>query len=354
LHEKAHGALRQPHARRGTLVFPHKSDAVVRDRIFDHGPMIRWMDALPEEYHPLYVCLYWKDYDKGDGKPFEEAGYPVLSCGHWMHDDFLMRFVEMCGQFRFVAANSFSSTFPLGALCGCHFIYVETGGHIEQYLDGKTVIHASDPTRDTVYGKAALPITTFPPVESDRPKQLALARAMSGYKHVRNRWRIWWLLRAEARHLASLRGDGLDFADGKVAWKDVRPWYCQGIELDGWMHSHVSLIAPGSRGATVLVLDLEFPAWGGVSTQHLTVHAPGLKALKVKMKAGRQSLRVPLPRKRGEARVSLEFAHQFPLPGEVRTACARLLRFRLEKDASSSSSIALEPLGDTGARLEKS
>ena len=259
-----------------------------------------------------------------------------------MHDDFLLRFVEMCGQFRFVAANSFSSTFPLGVLCGCHFIYVETGGHIEQYIGGKTVVHATDPTRDTVYGKAALPITTFPPVESDRLKQLALARAMSGYKHVRSRWRIWWLLRQEARHLASLRSDGLDFAEGKVTWREMRPWHCQGIELDGWVHSHVSLIAPGSVGATVLVLDLELPGWGGVSTQHITVHASGLKSHMVKLKAERKLLRVPLPQKRGGVRVSLEFAHGFTLPGEERTACARLLRFHV-----------LEPVEDRGATLKK-
>lgn len=355
LHEMARGPLKPPHQRRGTLVFPHKSDAVVRDRIFDHAPFIAWMRALPEEFHPLYVCLYWKNYNQGEAKPFEDAGYPVLSCGHWMHEDFLLRFVEMCGQFRYVAANAYSSSFPLSILCGCHFLYVDTGGHTEQYYTGKTVVHATDPSRETVYGRAAQAITTYPPVEAHRAAQLALARRMSGHRHVRHRWRIWWELRREARHMASLRGEGLDFSNGNLPWKQLRPWCCQGIERDGWVHTQASLSTPSSGEIhSVLILDWDLPQWSAVKSQQLTVEVTGKKNRQVKLKAGRQwRLRVPLPTSPREARVRLQFAEPFPLPGEARTACARLLRFHLEKDSSSHPDISLELISSPAASLEK-
>ena len=239
----------------------------------------------------------------------------------------------MCSQFRYTAANSFAGSFPQSVLCGCQFMYVNTGGFVEN-MGGETIVHESDPTFDTSYGQVSQPITTFPPIPEHHAKQIALVRAMSGYSYIRSRWRIWWLLHQEAKYQASLRGQGLDFSGEAHQWKDLRPWTSRGIETDGWLHSEVALTLPPQSVPATLVMELELPGWSGLPDQNLEVRSPG-GGKSFKLKHGRRVLRVPLKVIKKDAVVHLHMESKFQLPGEQRTATCRLLNFRIEKPAAA-------------------
>lgn len=322
---RRHGPLPPTVDRQGTIVFPHKS-SIDREREFDYRSLLSELVSLPDSFHPLRVCLYWKDYLRGDHRPFEEEGFPVVSCGYWTDPEFLYRFIDLCGRSRYAVANAIGSSFPLSVLCGCRFLYLDTGGFRETRGDQSRTFE-SDPTLRFPGAAAALATARFPPDPARESEQRRLAEGLTGIRHLRSRRQIRRLFHRERRRLRRRRrGNGIRFdGEAPVEWSTLRSWEAEGIEPDGWAHSRVALTVPTGRAPSRLELEWEFPSWSGFECFEIRVEQPSPLATRLEASAGRIRLRIPLPRGRGHARIVLGLGPKFSLPGEDRVTCGRLL-----------------------------
>lgn len=94
---------------RGTIVFPCHSAAWLKIQC-DFDQYAEDLAALPEEYHPITVCLYFLDYDNGLGTPFLEKGFPVITNGRIGRGDrFLRKFVGNTRGKRYAFSNQMTS-----------------------------------------------------------------------------------------------------------------------------------------------------------------------------------------------------------------------------------------------------
>lgn len=79
--------------------------------VFDVESYIDQLEALPETFHPLSVCLYWKDLLMGRALPFLKRGIPVYTAGHMFDPLFYDNFYKILSMFRYATANhTFSSS----------------------------------------------------------------------------------------------------------------------------------------------------------------------------------------------------------------------------------------------------
>jgi hypothetical protein len=84
---------------------------------------------LPAEYQPVTVCVYWRDFNLGHHRPFEERGMRVVSAGHMFDPDFLFRFYHLCSLHRYASSNALGSHLFYSVKAGCSFFYLEGCEH---------------------------------------------------------------------------------------------------------------------------------------------------------------------------------------------------------------------------------
>lgn len=111
--------------RSGTLAFPCHSTQTIRAQ-FSHTEMAERLHSLPSEFHPISVCIFWKDFLHGDYLPYQAKGIDVVSAGHMFDRDFLLRFYDLCRNFRFATSNEIGSHLFMSAASGCNFFYLDS------------------------------------------------------------------------------------------------------------------------------------------------------------------------------------------------------------------------------------
>lgn len=111
--------------RSGTIAFPCHSTQTIRAK-FSHAEMAERLLSLPDEFHPISVCIFWKDFLHGDSLPYENRGIDVVSAGHMFDRNFLLRFHDLCRTFRFATSNEIGSHLFMSAASGCNFFYLDS------------------------------------------------------------------------------------------------------------------------------------------------------------------------------------------------------------------------------------
>lgn len=111
--------------RKGTIVFPFKSTKSVHTR-FDHEDYAQRLLNLPDEMKPVVVCLYWADHVRGVTESYTKYGLRVVTAGHRYHQDFLLRFYDICHQFKYAVSNGFATHLFLAVGSGCSFSYLDS------------------------------------------------------------------------------------------------------------------------------------------------------------------------------------------------------------------------------------
>lgn len=92
----------------GTLVFPvHSTDRI--DACYDIDEYIDRLQSLPEKYHPISVCMYYKDIQNGLHEKFIRRNIDVFCAGHIYDDSFIERFYEILRNFKFTTSNHMGS-----------------------------------------------------------------------------------------------------------------------------------------------------------------------------------------------------------------------------------------------------
>jgi hypothetical protein len=107
--------------REGTIVFPSHSTHHISAE-FDRTAFVKQLVCLGDEFKPIVICIYWKDYLDGKHEIYEDHGFKVVSAGHIYDKNFLLRFYDICRQFKYSYANNLGSDLFYSTLSGCqHF-----------------------------------------------------------------------------------------------------------------------------------------------------------------------------------------------------------------------------------------
>nr|WP_137119092.1 hypothetical protein [Azospirillum argentinense] len=113
-HRRQQGIQPAPSAR-GTLAFPAHSTHHNHAR-FDVDRYIDLLMSLPEPFHPIEVCLYWKDILDGNLEHYRSRGINVHTAGHMFDPLFCTRFYDILRRFRYATANMIVGTHSVLAL----------------------------------------------------------------------------------------------------------------------------------------------------------------------------------------------------------------------------------------------
>ncbi len=90
--------------RKGTIAFPvHKSTYI--DTNVDWQDYIDKLKALPEEFQPVSVSIYWRDLLRNGHEIFLKNGIKVYSSGHCCDPDFCDNFYEILSHHKYATTN---------------------------------------------------------------------------------------------------------------------------------------------------------------------------------------------------------------------------------------------------------
>jgi len=113
--------------RRGTIFFPaHSTHWHTSHMDFDR--LAEELIRLEDEYKPITVCMYWRDFNLGRHIPFQERGLPIVSAGHIYDSDFLYRFYHLCSMHRYAAGNDLGSNIFYSVKAGCSYFHFDKVG----------------------------------------------------------------------------------------------------------------------------------------------------------------------------------------------------------------------------------
>ena len=110
--------------RKGTIFFPaHSTHHIIAE--MDYEALAEKLENLPEEFQPVTICLYWKDYNLGREKPFKDRGMNIVSAGHMYDPLFLYRFYHLCSRHQYASSNEIGSHLFYSVKAGCSYFYFD-------------------------------------------------------------------------------------------------------------------------------------------------------------------------------------------------------------------------------------
>jgi hypothetical protein len=120
--------------RRGTIFFPSHSTHHITDET-SYESLAAKLDLLEEEYKPITVCVYWRDFNLGRHLPFVERGMRVVSAGHMYDPAFLFRFYHLCSLHKYSCANNYGTAVLYSIKSGCSYFHLDTDHFIQNILE---------------------------------------------------------------------------------------------------------------------------------------------------------------------------------------------------------------------------
>ena len=92
----------------GSLFFRCHSTGVTQLKL-DDDQLIRNLRGLPDRFHPIRICAYWRDWDLGEYEPFLAAGFQVVGAGSHSDPLFIWRHLHLLQSHRHVLSTGVSS-----------------------------------------------------------------------------------------------------------------------------------------------------------------------------------------------------------------------------------------------------
>ncbi len=90
--------------RNGTLAFPSHSSSQF-DFSEGYSKYAKDLIQLPENYHPVTICLYYYDILQGHHKIFADAGFQVVTNGYVGDPSFVDHLYENISSHRYITSN---------------------------------------------------------------------------------------------------------------------------------------------------------------------------------------------------------------------------------------------------------
>lgn len=90
-------------------IFFHAHSTFWTDKETDYELIFQEFQRLPNEFHPISICMHFVDVQKGRHKRYMEKGFPVYTAGNWNHPFFIENFYEIVKHFNYSFSNSIGS-----------------------------------------------------------------------------------------------------------------------------------------------------------------------------------------------------------------------------------------------------
>jgi len=98
--------LSKKNSARGTVIFLSHS-TVGKDFVdYDYDKYFSELVSLPEEYHPLVICMHMHDINKKYHLNFRKYGIPIVTAGDTSSPYFIERFYSIISRFNFATSNT--------------------------------------------------------------------------------------------------------------------------------------------------------------------------------------------------------------------------------------------------------
>lgn len=109
--------------RKGTLFFPaHSTHGVTAQT--DHGAIAERLGRLESRYHPVRICIYWKDYLAGRHLPYAARGLEVVSAGHMFDPSFMFRLYHLLSMHKYASSATEGSYIFYAVQSGCVYFHL--------------------------------------------------------------------------------------------------------------------------------------------------------------------------------------------------------------------------------------
>jgi len=314
--------------RRGTIALPDKSD-LGKLVDFDRESYAQKLAALPEEYHPVYVSMHWRDYASGNHEPYLKAGLKVVCSGHPNDPLFYQRLYDVCRRFKYSCSNEISTSFVLSVISGCQFFYLDGGllsirkSAVDEPVVGEQL---ANPGR-----RACMDASPFPPTAPTNAVQRKIAGEFAGEQFVRppaffrERWE------KERNELsARLTTDDLSMEPAPPPM-DFARWLPFGFDADGWADPVCGLEIPARQGFAGVEITLQIPKSHRENKESaLTFTLDGDPGQSSVIAISKRELKIPIPFKEDGSRqyVLLTGLPPVTLGGELRQRSFRLMSVR--------------------------
>lgn len=155
-----------PHAK-GTVAFSAHS-GTVRIAEFDYESYGNALKSLPEEFHPITICMHFDDIKHGRDKRFKNFDFKIVTAGDRNDKNFVLNFYSILRQAKYTTSNSIGSNVFYAIEMGIpFFIYGEPAVILNPDPTVETLAPEREFINDTQYGKVCYnlfdtgPITYF-------------------------------------------------------------------------------------------------------------------------------------------------------------------------------------------------
>jgi len=138
-----------PPERKGTIFFPSHSTHHITDNS-DFEALASKLDCLGEEYRPITVCVYWRDFNLGHHLPFEKRGMRIVSAGHIYDPNFLFRFYHLCSLHKYSCSNAHGTAIFYSIKSGCSYFHLDADDLYSSFLikiNNPDSVLANDPAK---------------------------------------------------------------------------------------------------------------------------------------------------------------------------------------------------------------
>lgn len=167
--------------RRGIIAFPCHSTHTIKAR-FDHFDYARRLAELSTDSNPVAICAYWKDFLDGSLQPYIDQGLMVVSCGHLYDPDFMLRFHNICRQFKTAVSNAIGTHLFQAVASGCNFHFLDSSHVVFEIPEHEKAACGQFNPRFQAAEKEARELFAYPS-ESISPQQQAFVDRFIGTHH---------------------------------------------------------------------------------------------------------------------------------------------------------------------------
>lgn len=152
--------------RRGSLFLPKHSTAIV-DVSFDFNAVLDELDALPDEFKPVTVCIHWQDIVNGLHTQFLERGFTVVTAGHFTDYNYMFRWLHLVTRHRLLIGCGLGSATFYSVMAGVPFYFLKEDVSVRELSQQQRFTAADDKQYTPAANKRMQEMTDLFSVVSD-------------------------------------------------------------------------------------------------------------------------------------------------------------------------------------------
>jgi len=93
----------------GTIVFPSHSTHHITTE-YNQAIFIEFLESLPQNNHPITICLYWRDIQLRRHIDYMNAGFNCTTAGHMYDKQFIFRLLRLMASHKYAITNTYGSS----------------------------------------------------------------------------------------------------------------------------------------------------------------------------------------------------------------------------------------------------